>query len=95
MSYGRRNIIQFAEDDFGVYISGSRGPLGTPLVARGPWDFVTNLNVEIHMRDVLVQTYDRARSEYVPLPPSKRGLGVPEDGYDYPQIIDGKDLNLR
>lgn len=35
---GTVNIIRFGgPDDYGVYVIGSRGEFGTPLVTRGSW----------------------------------------------------------
>lgn len=77
MGYGRRDIVQFGPDDFGVYISRTRGPLGTSLQFRGTWDQVTNLNVEVKFSGgCFVELYDRASGEYRPVPVAERGLGV-------------------
>lgn len=82
MGYGMRNIIKLSPgDDYGVYLTGSRSPIGTSLQFRGTWDQVTNLNIEMGWGLTVVELYDREAGKYVRLPPSKRGLGMHPKGY--------------
>lgn len=77
-----RNIIKLSPgDDYGVYLTGSRSPIGTSLQFRGTWDQVTNLNVELGFKRAIVELYDPETKDYVRLPPSKCGLGMDPRGF--------------
>lgn len=54
----KRSIIQLGPDDFGLYVSHQRGPYGTPLVARGPLDFIVKLHPVTKMSGGWVEDQD-------------------------------------
>jgi hypothetical protein len=78
MSLGRRDLVSFGDGEYGLYVSGTRNrAFGTPLVARGPLDFLDRMNIEIKFNYgqplCLVEVDDRIVPEDERLKPRRRG----------------------